>query len=55
MVILPLFSQFKWYRRLCGGKWTQWDTFLPMAPIWFREGIKPGCYCWEIKTENYFS
>jgi len=39
-----LLSNFRWYRRLCGGHWEQWWIDVPFtSDIWMRNehGTRP--------------
>jgi hypothetical protein len=39
-----LFSNFRWYRKLIGGKWEQWWLEGPYIEKWFRVHTFTGDY-----------
>ncbi len=47
-----LFSEYKWYRKRYGGKWTKWNTRIT-SPVWMPSEKKPGCCFGKIKEESW--
>jgi hypothetical protein len=41
-------TQWRWYRRLVGGKWSLWTTMI-VGDVWVRGWRAPGCtYPWPL-------
>lgn len=51
----PYLSEFRWFRRWYGGRWSFWYIDLPLTrnPLWMNQWERPGCGLWWYEREEW--
>lgn len=51
----PWLSEFAWFRRWHGGKWSRWyiNLYLTRNPLWLPQWHRPGCGLWWVEREEH--